>query len=150
MSAIDRRQLLQNLLGGLLGTAGTAVLARATLAPAEAQAAAAPGSIEERADKVAAAVQQAPEGEQPDELTAFLNGGFLNGGGPRGILNNGRGFLNGGGGRAFLNGGGGRGFLNGGNGFNNGGFFNGGGFPNGFNNGGFFNGGFPNGAFRNF
>ncbi len=123
MSPLNRRQLLQNLLGGLVQTTGAVLLARAVLTPSESQAAPS-GTLEERADQVAAEQGPLPEGEG-EQFTAFVNGGFVNGGG----------FRKGG----FANGG----FRNGG-GFKKGGFVNGG-----FNNGGFRKGGFVNGGFRN-
>ncbi len=136
MSAMSRRGMLREVLGGLLGVAGAAVIARAVLEPAAAEAAPADGDVQRRADQVAAEVGTAPEGDGT-ELTAFVNGGFRNGGG-------GGGFRKG----AFANGGGG------GGGFKNGAFANGGGGGGGFKNGGFANGGggggFRNGAFRNF
>ena len=135
MSTLDRRQLLSDLFNGLLQAAGAVVLAHSVLAAAEGQASAAdapprsPGSLQERADQVAA--NQGPlseeEGLQP---ISFVNGGFRNGG-----------FANGGGGGGFRKGG----FANGGGGgFRKGGFANGG-----FGNGGFRKGGFVNGGFRN-
>jgi rSAM-associated Gly-rich repeat protein len=142
MSAISRRQLLQGLLGGLLGTVGTVVLASAALGTTEAEAAAPPTeNVEERADRVAEELGPIPEDE--GEFTSFLNGGFLNGlgGGFPGRFRNGGfgpgGFYNG----AFRNGGFGPGH------FRNGGFPNGGwdGWGGGFRNGGFGNGGWDGG-----
>ena len=114
MSALDRRQLLRDLLNGLVQAAGTVVLARSVLAAAEGQANAADAppqsqaSLQERADQVAADQGSIgdDEGHQP---VSFANGGFANGGG---------------------------------GGFRKGGFGNGGG--GGFRKGGFANGGFRN------
>jgi hypothetical protein len=148
MSAISRRQLLHDLIGGLLGTAGTVVLASAALGMTEAEAAAPPTeNIEERADRVAEELGAIPEGE--GEFTSFVNGGFRNGGG--GGFRKG-GFANGGGGSGgfrkggFANGGGGSGGFRNSAGFRNG---SGGGGSGGFKNGGFANGGGGGSGFRN-
>jgi hypothetical protein len=129
----ERRRFLKGLLGALAGAAGTVVLATTNEAPkVDAGEASAepptnqPADIQERAEQIANA---AGADEQDVPVSAFVNGGFANGGGG--------GFRNGG-------------FANGGGGFRNGGFANGGG---GFRNGGFANGaggGFRNGAFRNY
>jgi hypothetical protein len=147
MSTLNRRQLLANILGGLVQTAGTVVLARSVLAAGHAQGQTRPSdaspqsqaSLQERADQVAA--EQAPLSDEEEyELCSFLNGGFRKGGFANGGFVNG-GFRKGG----FANGG----FANGG--FHKGGFANGGGFRNGgFANGGFGNGGgFRKGGFLN-
>ena len=82
MSSLNRRQLLQNLLGGLVQTTGAVILARAVLTPGESQAATPSGTLEERADQQAAEHGPIPEGEG-EQFTAFVNGGFVNGGGFR-------------------------------------------------------------------
>src|SRR5205823_6484089 len=119
MIGLTRRQLLQSIVGGIT-SAGTVVLARATVlagGPEAATVAAAAGP-EERADRLAEELP-APEGT---EYATFVNRAFRNAAG-------GGGFRNG----AFRNGGG----------FANSGFRNGG-----FANGGFRNGAFRNAAFR--
>ncbi|HKI35118.1 MAG TPA: hypothetical protein VKA46_24895 [Gemmataceae bacterium] len=106
MNSLNRREALKVVLGGLLQTAGTVVLASAVLpARAAGGATSPPGEesvkdLEQRANQVAEAQAALPEGEGP-QLAAFVNGGFVNGGGGGG------GFRKG----AFANGG-----------FNNGGF----------------------------
>jgi hypothetical protein len=144
MSLLNRRQSFKLLLGGLLQTAGTVVLASSVL-PGRA----ATGedskttddsakNIEERANQVADANAPRPEGEG-EEFASFINGAFRNAGGGVGGFRNAAG-----GGGAFRNGG----FANGGGGgaFKNGGFANGGGGA-GFKNGGFANGGGGSGSF---
>lgn len=112
----DRRRFLKGILGALAGAAGTVVLAStarakdATNRPAAEPRTEPPADIQERADRLAAAVDA---GGQEVPVGAFLNGAFRNG-------------LGGG----FRNGG----WVNGlGGGFRNGGFSNGlgGGFRNG-------------------
>ena len=132
MSKLSRRQLLLGLLG-MAQAAGTVVVARAVLSGTEAQGSEptptpAQGSVQERADQVAA--QQEPSGEEGDlfEVRAFGRGGFARGGYGGGY--GGGGFRRGG----FANGGG-----YGGGGFRRGGFANGGGYGGGFANGGFRN-----------
>ena len=114
MNSPNRRQCLSAFLGGLLGAAGTVVLASATL-PSSASAGGAAGpredgakDLEKRADQVAG-TQAPPPGDEGQQLTSFLNGGFVNGGG-----------------------------------FRNGGFVNGGFRKAGWVNGGFGNGGWKN------
>jgi hypothetical protein len=128
MSMLNRRQSLKLFLGGLLQAGGTVVLASAVL-PARGDqvegrktAEKSGKDLEKRANQVADAQPPNPD-EEVQDLCAFLNGGFANGGFRKG------GFVNGG-------------FRNGG--FTNGSFRNGG-----FANGGFRNGGFVNGGFRN-
>ncbi len=123
---------------GLLLLASLPLDGAAALALASAQAPAEPRSIEDRLNRIAAAVQEldgtAAAGEgatgMPDDALSYV---FVNGSG-LGWGNGG--FRNGG----FYNGG----FYNGG--FNNGGFRNGGFYNGGFRNGGFRNGGFLNGG----
>jgi rSAM-associated Gly-rich repeat protein len=99
MSSLNRRQCFTTFLGGLLGAAGTVVLASAAL---PARAAAGPHEedakdLEKRADQVAGALAP-PPGDEDQQLTSFLNGGFGNGGGGdfrKGAFANG-GFQNGG------------------------------------------------------
>ncbi len=143
MSPMNRRQCLKKFLGGVLQTAGTAVLASAVLpARATAQEAGPSGQdLERRANELVEGQGSPPPGgvEYP---ISFVNGRFINGGGGGGFRN--AGFANGGGGGGFRN----AGFANGG--FGNGGFRNAGFANGGFKNGGFVNGGFANGGFRNF
>src|SRR5947199_382724 len=91
----QRRRFLKGILGALAGVAGSAVLATAAQAPAPADKPqpAAPGDIQERADRLAEA---AGTGEQTVPVNAFANRGFANGRGG-GAFRNG-GFANGGGG----------------------------------------------------
>src|SRR5262245_50632236 len=116
MDKLTRRTLLRALAGGTLATAGTIVLARATLAEASEattnELALEGRDVQERAARLA-------EGEvDVDEVSSrFRNAAFRNGGG-RGAFRNSA-FRNGGGG--FLNGGG---FRNGGGAFRNGRFRN--------------------------
>jgi hypothetical protein len=131
MSLLTRRESFKLFLGGLLGTAGTVVIASSTLANRVVREES-PKAIEEagkdleqRANRVAGSRPPSPNGE--DQLASFLNGAFRNVGGGGGEFRNG-GFLNGGGG----------------GGFRNGGFVNGGGGGGGFRNGGFVNGGWRN------
>ena len=139
MAAPNRREVLQQLLTGLVQATGAATVVLATASaqaedekpvqePQQGQ-----PSLEQRAEEALANAGALPS-ETGDE-DCFVNGAFRNGGG------GGAGFRNAG----FANGGGFRnaGFTNGG--FRNGGFVNGA-----FANGGFRNGGFVNGAFRNF
>jgi len=133
MPSTNRRRFLKQLLGTLVGAAGSVVVASAATArtsipgSASEPQADSSGDIQERADQLANA---AGTTEEEATLGEFLNRGFRNGVGG--------GFRNGG-------------FTNGlGGGFRNGGFANGAG--GGFRNGGFSNGlggGFRNGAFRN-
>jgi rSAM-associated Gly-rich repeat protein len=122
MSNLNRRQLLQGLLG-LIPAAGAIVLARTVLPASTAQTAEAgetkPADIQERADQLAAeqgpqqlAARSDEEGTQP---CGFLNSGWQNGG----SWNNG--------------------------GFHNGGWRNG----LGWNNGNWINGYWPNGSWTN-
>jgi hypothetical protein len=138
MSQMDRRQSLKLLLGGLIQTAGTVVLAK-TVLPAQAAASEvqqqAQKDLAQRADRIAEAQGACRDGtgQQPCAFAnafgnSFNNGGFNNGGGSGGAFKNG-GFANGGGAAAGA--------------FRNGGFANGGG------GGAFRNAGFANGAFRN-
>lgn len=124
MDKLTRRSLLRTLAGGALGTFGTVVIARASVA-AEAAGDLIPGG--DLADRATRLAELGPEGMTSAPAQLFLNGGVP------GLFGNAP-FRNG-----FRNGG----FLNGG-GFRNGGFRNGGGWRN----GGFRNGGFRNG-FRN-
>ena len=130
MDKLTRRSLLRTLAGGALGTFGTVVIARASLAGAAEDAITPGGDLADRATRLA---ELGPEGMTSAPAQLFLNGGVP------GLFGNApfRNFRNGG----FLNGP----FGNGG--FGNGGFRNGG-----FRNGGFRNGGpFRNGGgFRNF
>jgi hypothetical protein len=143
MSLLNRRQSFKLLLGGLLQTAGTVVLASSVL-PARGAAGEdrnptedSGKDVQERADQIADANGPRPEGEG-EEFASFVNGAFRNASGGGG------GFRNGG----FANGGGGGGS------FKNGGFANGGGGAGGFKNGTFGNGAgggsFANGTFRNY
>jgi DMSO/TMAO reductase YedYZ molybdopterin-dependent catalytic subunit len=100
MSPLNRRQCLNAFLGGLVGAAGTVVLASAALPACAAEGATTgPGEgdvkdLEQRADRVAGA--QDPPSDDGQQFTSFLNGGFVNGGGFRkGAFANG-GFANGG------------------------------------------------------
>jgi hypothetical protein len=130
VNAISRRSLLKALLGGAVQAAATVVLARAV--PAAEAGESTPeqkSDLLSRADRLAQGLPAEASAQVP---TAFVNGGFRNGGG--GGFRNG-GFANGGGGGGFRKGG----FANGGGGgFKNGGFANGGG------------GGFRNSTFRNY
>jgi len=128
MSVVNRRLSLKLLLGGLLQTAGTVVLASAVL-PVRAAGSKTGGAREgsakdlrQRADQVADAQGPVAE-EQGHELCEFANGGFRN--------------------AAFANHSGGSGGSSGGA-FRNGGFTNGGGGGGAFRNGGFANGGWRN------
>jgi hypothetical protein len=129
MSLLNRRESLRILVGGLLGTAGTVVLASAVLPARAAQGEESAKDIEQRADRLAEA-HAPPADDGNPQTVSFLNGGFRKGG----FVNGGGG---GGGGGAFRNGG----FANGGGGgaFKNGGFANGGGGGGGFANGGWRN-----------
>jgi rSAM-associated Gly-rich repeat protein len=133
MSHLTRRQLLLGILGGLAKAAGAVVVARAVLSETAAQGSEetsserSQGSVQERADQLAA--RQGPpdeEGHEPEfYVRAFGRGGFGRGG------YGGGGFRRGG----FANGGG-----YGGGGFRRGGFANGGGYGGGaFRNSGFRN-----------
>jgi hypothetical protein len=146
MPALNRRESLKLLLGGLLQTAGTVVLAGVVL-PARAgqDNSRSTGEdsvkdLQERADRLADAQGTMP-GEEGCDPAEFVNGGFRNaafrntasggaaafrnaatGGGAAGAFRN---AATGGGGAEFRNGG----FANGGGGgaaFHNGGFANGG------------------------
>jgi hypothetical protein len=122
MSSLNRRQCFTAFLDGLLGAAGTVVLASATLPARAAAGAAGPREedakdLEQRADQVAGA-QTPPPGDEGQQFASFVNGGFANGGFRNGSSGGGGGFRNGG----FANGGGGGGFRKGG--WVNGGFRN--------------------------
>lgn len=109
---------------------GVALAAHAAGAALESAAAAPPGSMEARLQRIAAALRQgqpAATGLGDDAISFVVVG-------PGGV-----GWGNGGWGNG--------GFYNGG--FGNGGFRNGGFWNGGFRNGGFGNGGFRNGGFRN-
>ena len=121
MDKLTRRSLLRTLAGGALGTLGTVVIARTSLAEAaEAIGDLAPlpgGDLQDRATRLAELGSE--------EMTSAPAQLFLNGGLPV--------------------------FANGAPIFGNGGFRNGGFRNGGFRNGGFLNGGgFRNGGFRNF
>lgn len=109
---------------------GVALAAHAAGAALESAAAAPPGSMEARLQRIAAAMQEGQPAASAigDDAISFV---VL---GPGGV-----GWGNGGWGNG--------GFYNGG--FGNGGFRNGGFWNGGFRNGGFGNGGFRNGGFRN-
>jgi hypothetical protein len=114
------------MLEGALGTAGAVLVASSVLPGVKAESPVEPDALardlQARADQLAADADPREDGQ---ELCAFLNGGFGNGGGFRkGAFGNGGGFRN--------------------NAFRNGGFANGG-----FRNGGFGNGGFRNSVWRN-
>jgi hypothetical protein len=125
MSVLNRRQAFKALLGGLLQTAGTVVVATAVL-PAQAKTAVASTAgkdLEQRANQLADALGSSAAGDG-EQTCSFLNGaGFRNG--------------------SFRNGG----FANGGGG---GGSFKNGGFANGSTGGAFKNGAFGNGSGGNF
>lgn len=109
---------------------GVALAAHAAGAALESAAAAPPGSMEARLQRIAAALREgspAARGVNDDAISYVVFG-------PGGV-----GWGNGGWGNG--------GFYNGG--FGNGGFRNGGFWNGGFRNGGFGNGGFRNGGFRN-
>jgi len=118
MEMLTRREAFKTFFNGVLGAAGTVVLASTVLPAQGAEPQSEPGSndLQERADQLAENQELPP---CATEVNAFVNGAFRNGGG----------FRNGG----FANGG----FRNGS--FRNGGFANGG-----FRNGAFRNGGFRN------
>jgi hypothetical protein len=120
MSKVNRRECFKAMLGGLLQTAGTVVLASVVMPAAVAQAKPVHASeepakdLQQRADQLAGG-QTAAAGGDEDEFAKFVNGGFRNAafrntsGGGGGAFRN-AGFANGGGGGAFRNGG----FANGG------------------------------------
>ena len=100
MSTMNRREALRSLLTGALQTAGTVVLACATLPAALAQENQKPpaeGDLQERADRVACEEGAAPQGRGVTSYGGFRRGGFANGGGGGGGFRRG-GFANGGGG----------------------------------------------------
>jgi hypothetical protein len=111
MASPTRRDLLKALLSGVLGAAGAAVVVTSAVAsesPREEPTPAdsfPPNEIEERAKKLAA--ELGPPPDNPEEMSAWINGGFRNGAFRNGGWVNGGGFRNGG----FVNGGGG-GFRN--------------------------------------
>jgi hypothetical protein len=144
MSLLDRREALKVLLGGLLQTAGTVVLASSVLPARAAQGKTpSPGGesahdIARRADQVAEA-QDALPGDEGPFFNLFVNGAFRKAG-YSGYGYGGGGFRNGG----FANGSGGGAFRNGSSGagaFGNGG---GSGFRNGGSSGNWKNGGWIN------
>jgi hypothetical protein len=127
MSTSNRREALCKLLRGALQIAGAAVVASSVVEAAQASVIESSGTLQARADRLAASQDATDDVEDPCN---FANGAFRN--------------------AAFRNGGGG----GGGGAFRKGGFANGGGGGGGFRNGGFANGGggggFRNGAFRNY
>jgi hypothetical protein len=133
MSLLNRRDAIKFLLGGLLQTAGSVVVASSVLPARAAQGEtsdAGAGSAKDfaqRADQVADA-QGSVLSEEDPFLNLFVNGAFRNTGYGGGAFRN-AGFANGG--------------YRGGD-FRNGGFGNGGGGGGAFRNGGFANGGWRN------
>ena len=116
MSQVNRRECFKALLGGLLQTAGTVVLASVVLPANAAQAKPThtgeepAKDLQKRADQLTDCQAATSENEE-DEFAKFVNGGFRNaafrnssGGGGGGAFRN-AGFANGGGGGAFRNGG---------------------------------------------
>jgi hypothetical protein len=149
-TSLNRRQVLQQLLAGLLQTGAALVLATGTVQAGDSKTTQddqplpevdpnqPQPNLEQRAEEALANVGNGPI-ETGDE-DAWINGGFRNfGGGGFGGFGGG-GFRN----SAFTNGG----FGGFGGGFRNVGF-GGGGFGGAFRNGGFANGGFGGGAFKN-
>jgi rSAM-associated Gly-rich repeat protein len=104
MSTLNRRQCFTTFFNGLLGAAGSVVLASVALARSAAGANAGPREedgkdLEQRADRLGC-VQAPPSGDKDLQLAAWVNGGFRKGGWVNGGFANG-GFRNGG----FRNGG---------------------------------------------